>query len=229
MSHSAPQLTDLLHTKEEEKQCGYISCMTKQVSSQLPSHLASTEDQSKLQTKENGTNTSVGMHDESSSSSEATLGSNNNVATNMHLSLFDQFFPELKAEKKLTTSPISPSLLSLVSEQTRESEVQHEGTLSSVLKCNEGQLTNADKLSEPSTAVLLDAIVIPTALIENRSTSNAYTSASSEYSSNLPTLPQPGRVRNALQFSEIPAPQVLGHLNPNKPEPMYKKTPAIER
>ena len=228
VSHSAPQLTGLLHTKEEETHSGYFSCMTKQVSSQLYSHLPSTEDQSDLQAKENSTNPSAPIHDESSSSSEATLGSND-VATDMNLSLFDKFFPELKAKKKADYIPNLTTIAPLVSEQTHESEVQHEATLRSVLKCKEGQLTNADRLSESTSDFLLRPIVIPTALSENRSISHTYVSAASEHSSNLPRLSQPGGVRSALQFSEIPAPQVLGHLNPNKPEPMYKKTPTIER
>ena len=138
------------------------------------------------------------------------------------LTLYDKFFPELKRYEGIARTQSLPLLpTDYVNELTEhlfnnrvedrehideESDSQHCQFLSPLV------IPTAPSLGEPSEKTL------DTELIEGVAPSTV------EYD-----LCTPAAMESVCPFVEIPAPQRHGHTSRSDPEPLYKKTPSVER
>lgn len=125
----------------------------------------------------------------------------------INLAVFQKYFPELERSQDSSVS-LSSELQACKSLSTDQSI------------CNpwedDSSLDLRSKLSKSP------VVVVPTAVQASESNTEDLNEIAMAISRDMPFL-------TASRFVEEPAPQVLGHTPPEKPEVMYTKTPSVDR
>lgn len=233
-SYSAPQLTNLQETEGTMKEgvCTPNSTSAKGAPSKPYVEVAVTID----------TSASSGSQGLQSSGSDVSVCSRDTACTAQQISLFDNFFPEPEATKKLVKTRSSPLLLTLGLEESAQDLIHKRHALQQppqhqdMLQMPRQQHWNyVDGSSLPSPVLSLP-IVIPTASPQGEQADDRRDLVSLDQQA-LPlqkhseAIGPPCQVlpKSVVDFKEVPAPQVFGHFTPASPEPLYKKTLAVER
>ncbi len=124
------------------------------------------------------------------------------VKQNIDLALFSKYFPEIAQESK-----------------------DQEDSLP--LNCSSEVLSNSSAELGPKPTPSAPVVVIPTGL--QTTNSNVDNLDQSKASESAKTDSKESLVNSTTTFVEEPAPQVLGHISPEKQEPVYVKTLSVDR
>lgn len=220
-SLSAPQLTGLTGLGRDENQmvpprlvlinntCTQLSLTDDVMSSQSTEEPASPGSGSRSQEQPSSVSPvdAYPTHDESDTPHSTEV-----------LSYYDRFFPELKKITKTQSLPQLPTEGEDEHEQCslREVGVEH--------RQRDAKQADLHVLSHYHQTL---SLVIPTSLSVVEATEDKVgmeLTSVREDDSHTCAL-----VQSVLPFVEIPAPQILGHTTRSDPEPLYKRTPSVER